>query len=86
MLQKYQLLCADGTRAPLSAYKECSLGRAPPNVIVTHKNASEEVAQRIQEFLKSAEVSLSFVSILCCNFIFNLLIKITTTINNDARS
>ena len=64
MLQKYQLLCADGTRAPLSAYKECSLGRAPPNIIVTDKNASEEVAKRIQEFLKSAEVSLSHVLLL----------------------
>lgn len=57
---KYQLLCADGTRAPLSAYKECSLGRAPPNIIVTNKNASEEVAKRIQEFLKSAEILFGY--------------------------
>ena len=64
MFQKFQLLCADGTRAPLSSFKECSLGRAPPNTIVTNKNFSEESAQRIQEFLKSAEVCLYFIFIL----------------------
>lgn len=31
----FELLCRDGSRAPVNDYKSCNLGRVPPNAIVT---------------------------------------------------
>ena len=54
--QDFELLCLDGTRAPVSAYAECSLGKAPSHAVVTSVNASSEVANTIREFLQVAQV------------------------------
>ncbi|OQV18354.1 Melanotransferrin [Hypsibius exemplaris] len=40
--QDFELLCVDGTRAPLSDFEKCNLGKVPANVIMSRKATSEE--------------------------------------------
>lgn len=40
--QDYELLCADGTRAPARDYARCNVGRVPANVVVTSGKGTEE--------------------------------------------
>ena len=49
-------MCTDGSRAPLTAYAECSLGKVPSHAVVMSKKASREKALRVMEMVKSSEV------------------------------
>ncbi|KAM7379336.1 hypothetical protein PAMP_004898 [Pampus punctatissimus] len=48
----YELLCKDGSRAPIDSYKTCHLGRVPANAVVTRKD--QQMAEFIWTSLTSA--------------------------------
>ncbi|XP_078472828.1 serotransferrin-1-like [Lampetra fluviatilis] len=48
----YELLCADGRRAPVSAYKTCHLAQAPSHAVVTRA----ALKTTVQEFLKDSQL------------------------------
>ncbi len=49
---EFRLLCADGTRAPLSSFRTCNLGRGPGEGVVTRMN-TRKIARK---FLATAQV------------------------------
>ncbi|XP_071513824.1 transferrin 2 isoform X2 [Panulirus ornatus] len=48
----FELLCLDGSRAPLSEHEQCNWGMVPSNAIVTTSAKSLEQRSLLQEFLK----------------------------------
>lgn len=50
----FELLCADGRRAPLSEWASCNLGVIPPNTIMTRP----VLTARVYDFLMKSQVSL----------------------------
>uniref|UniRef100_A0A672P5P2 Transferrin-like domain-containing protein n=1 Tax=Sinocyclocheilus grahami TaxID=75366 RepID=A0A672P5P2_SINGR len=42
----FELLCGDGSRAPLTEWKTCNLGAIPPNIVMTHPVLIETIAAR----------------------------------------
>uniref|UniRef100_A0A3P8ZC92 Serotransferrin n=1 Tax=Esox lucius TaxID=8010 RepID=A0A3P8ZC92_ESOLU len=50
---EYQLLCSDGTRAPLSDYRSCNLGRGPGQGVVTRFS----VRKIARKFVAAAQVA-----------------------------
>lgn len=53
--EEYELLCPDGSTAPMTAYAACNLGRGPGRAIVTRHNF-KKIAKKfltvIQVFLR----------------------------------
>jgi len=52
----FVLLCPDGTRAPVTAYSECNLGKAPSHSVVVSKSASTKLVLRIQQLLQVSQL------------------------------
>lgn len=50
--EEYELLCPDGSAAPLTAYSTCNLGNGPGRAIVTRRNLQKIV----KKFLKVIQV------------------------------
>lgn len=59
----FELLCADGRRAPLSEWQNCNLGVVPPNAVMTRP----VLTARVYDFLMKSQVRLSLIKcfILC---------------------
>ncbi|KAJ7999784.1 hypothetical protein DPEC_G00198020 [Dallia pectoralis] len=51
--EEYRLLCPDGTRAPLSDYRSCNLGRGPGQAVVTRFS----VRKIARKFLAAAQLA-----------------------------
>uniref|UniRef100_A0A7N8YNV2 Serotransferrin n=1 Tax=Mastacembelus armatus TaxID=205130 RepID=A0A7N8YNV2_9TELE len=51
---KYELLCKDNTRAPMSMYESCNLARVPAHAVVTRKDS--QLAELIWTSLNSVQV------------------------------
>uniref|UniRef100_A0A336LQ04 CSON000095 protein n=1 Tax=Culicoides sonorensis TaxID=179676 RepID=A0A336LQ04_CULSO len=47
----FELLCTDGTRAPLSEYRSCSWGKVPSHAVVTSSARTSEERRQYQRFL-----------------------------------
>nr|XP_002120780.1 serotransferrin-1 [Ciona intestinalis] len=52
----FELLCSDGTRAPVSAYSQCNLGKVPSHAVVVSKQATAAVIDRIVETMYLAQL------------------------------
>lgn len=52
----FELLCADGRRAPLSDWETCNLGVIPPNTVMTRP----VLTARVYDFLMKSQVCLGF--------------------------
>ena len=50
----FELLCPDGSRAPLSDWESCNLGDVPPNTVMTRP----VLAARVYDFLMKSQVEL----------------------------
>ncbi|KAM7379337.1 hypothetical protein PAMP_004899 [Pampus punctatissimus] len=50
---RYELLCRDGSRAPIDSYKTCHLARVPAHAVVTRKD--QQLAEFIWTSLKSVQ-------------------------------
>lgn len=48
----FELLCLDGSFAPVSEFERCNWGSVPSNAIVTTSAKSPEQRRNLQEFLK----------------------------------
>ncbi|XP_018017219.1 melanotransferrin-like, partial [Hyalella azteca] len=48
----FELLCVDGTRAPLASHATCNWGRVPADTIVTSSARSSDARILLQQFLK----------------------------------
>lgn len=48
----FELLCDDGSRAPVTDYETCNWGTVPSNAIVTTSAKSPEQRRGLQDFLK----------------------------------
>ncbi|XP_025837361.1 melanotransferrin [Agrilus planipennis] len=57
----FELLCRDGSRAPVDNFKECNWGKAPSNAIVTTSAASYEDRKLYQKFLQ--KISEKFTTV-----------------------
>uniref|UniRef100_A0A3B4CKA0 Serotransferrin n=1 Tax=Pygocentrus nattereri TaxID=42514 RepID=A0A3B4CKA0_PYGNA len=53
---EYRLLCTDGTRAPLSSFRKCNLGRGPGSGVVTRIN-NRKIARK---FLTAAQMAFGW--------------------------
>ncbi|XP_030632456.1 saxiphilin-like [Chanos chanos] len=53
---EYRLLCTDGTRAPLSQYRKCNLGRGPGGGVVTRMNYRKTA----RKFLTAAQLAFGW--------------------------
>uniref|UniRef100_A0A3Q1IEX2 Serotransferrin n=1 Tax=Anabas testudineus TaxID=64144 RepID=A0A3Q1IEX2_ANATE len=51
----FELLCADGRRAPLSEWQNCNLGVVPPNAVMTRP----VLTARVYDFLMKSQETLS---------------------------
>ncbi|XP_036382181.1 saxiphilin [Megalops cyprinoides] len=51
----FELLCADGRRAPLSQWESCHLGTIPPNVVMTRP----VLTARVYDFLMKSQETLT---------------------------
>uniref|UniRef100_A0A0K2UG72 Melanotransferrinlike [Bombus impatiens] n=1 Tax=Lepeophtheirus salmonis TaxID=72036 RepID=A0A0K2UG72_LEPSM len=51
----YELLCRDGTRAPIRQYKHCHLGKVKSNAVITNPSFSEERINSYINLLKYAQ-------------------------------
>lgn len=51
----FELLCANGRRAPLSEWESCNLGAIPPNTIMTRP----VLTARVYDFLAKSQVSFT---------------------------
>lgn len=49
--EQFELLCTDGTRAPLSEYRRCSWGNVPSHAVVTSSARTAEERKQYQKFL-----------------------------------
>ncbi|MFT7797310.1 saxiphilin-like [Arapaima gigas] len=54
LTEDFELLCADGRRAPLSQWENCHMGAVPPNVIMTRP----VLTSRVYDFLKKSQETL----------------------------
>ncbi len=48
----FELLCGDGSRAPLMEWKTCNLGAIPPNIVMTRP----VLTARIYDLLMKSQV------------------------------
>lgn len=48
----FELLCSDGSRAPLTEWKTCNLGAVPPNIVMTRP----VLTARIYDLLMKSQV------------------------------
>ncbi|CAB3976742.1 Hypothetical predicted protein [Paramuricea clavata] len=50
----YQLLCTDGTKADLSAYRTCNIDKRPAYALVTNKDTPDEKVTKMKDILDKA--------------------------------
>uniref|UniRef100_A0A8C5ALH1 Serotransferrin n=1 Tax=Gadus morhua TaxID=8049 RepID=A0A8C5ALH1_GADMO len=68
----YELLCLDGTRAPIDSYQTCNLARVPGHAVVSRDDP--ELARRIFTALTTVRVYIQFLLIFRCLFLPLLLL------------
>ncbi|XP_076824672.1 melanotransferrin-like isoform X1 [Clavelina lepadiformis] len=54
--QDYELLCKDGSRAPLAAYEICNMGKVPSHSVVVSVNAPASISSAVTEMLVVAQL------------------------------
>ena len=78
---QFELVCDDGTLAPLQDFERCNWGVVPSNAIVTTSAKSKEQRRLLQDFLKVCvcvcvfvfifiQFFLQLMFILCCYHLF----------------
>lgn len=71
MAADFELLCADGRRAPLSEWESCNLGVIPPNTIMTRP----VLTARVYDFLMKSQVRS------CAQTLASIIVRILYTIS-----